>query len=634
MQRKIILMFFIVFGLFITTIKAQPDAPKNLKATVDTTGQFLSVKLTWDSVSIPGRMTMMRYVIYKKWGSKTDSGKFYRQLFKLEQNSYIDRFVLPGKTYSYFVTTIDSSRQESKHSDTASVIIAAPPVIGYVSGTIRDSITKQAVKNARVALIPVTGFHFNETKIDTSGKFTIGAIPGTYILFINAPSYRGMFYGSQPQTGGGGIKSATRIKISSGDTVKNISIVLYNPQGQRKLVTISGTVTDSSGKVVQARVRALILNNRFFRHNFANAQTDTSGRYQLKVMSGDTLILNVQPANGNYQSQFYNNKSELFEADRIAVMGDTTYNFVLTARQVYTNKISGHVTGLDSLGTTRGIPASVTAFRLRETSAAKSRISVLTDSVGNYSITNLVPGKYILLAVPAEGYLPTFYRVDSVQTLRWRDADSITVTDNSPIANINFVTHPVPDSGFTTIAGTVKSNTGQAVGGALVTFMDVNKVVAGYTFTDANGNYRLPTLSPGTYTVETDKFNYTGTSMANVTVNYTSSTSQTVNLTLTPLIATGVSDKNTVIKNYALEQNYPNPFNPTTTINFQIPTAGMVTLKVYNSIGQEVATLVNEFKSAGKYSAIFDARNLSSGVYFYRIIAGNYQLSHKMVLLK
>ncbi len=85
---------------------------------------------------------------------------------------------------------------------------------------------------------------------------------------------------------------------------------------------------------------------------------------------------------------------------------------------------------------------------------------------------------------------------------------------------------------------------------------------------------------------------------------------------------------------YTLEQNYPNPFNPTTKISFSIPEAGLVQLKVYNLLGEEVATLSNEEKLPGRYEVVFDANNLSSGVYLYSIRAGNYTESRKMILLK
>jgi hypothetical protein len=85
---------------------------------------------------------------------------------------------------------------------------------------------------------------------------------------------------------------------------------------------------------------------------------------------------------------------------------------------------------------------------------------------------------------------------------------------------------------------------------------------------------------------------------------------------------------------FALSQNFPNPFNPVTTIRYQLPTPSKVRLALYNLLGQEVATLVNEEKDAGYYEQTLDARNLSSGVYFYRLLVGGFIETRKMIILK
>jgi len=89
-----------------------------------------------------------------------------------------------------------------------------------------------------------------------------------------------------------------------------------------------------------------------------------------------------------------------------------------------------------------------------------------------------------------------------------------------------------------------------------------------------------------------------------------------------------------MLKNYSLDQNYPNPFNPSTTIKFNLPRDGYVTLKVYDILGREVKVLVDEFRKAGKYSVLFNAKGLASGIYIYRLITNKFVLSRKMLLLK
>ncbi len=100
-------------------------------------------------------------------------------------------------------------------------------------------------------------------------------------------------------------------------------------------------------------------------------------------------------------------------------------------------------------------------------------------------------------------------------------------------------------------------------------------------------------------------------------------------------VLTGISNENSnKITEYKLAQNYPNPFNPSTTIKYQIPKESFVTVKVYDVIGREAATLVNKQQGAGFYNLNFNASNLSSGIYFYRITAGDYTSVKKMLLLK
>ncbi len=111
----------------------------------------------------------------------------------------------------------------------------------------------------------------------------------------------------------------------------------------------------------------------------------------------------------------------------------------------------------------------------------------------------------------------------------------------------------------------------------------------------------------------------------------------TLNIPLIGEIKTSVSF-NDVRKDYdfRLEQNYPNPFNPTTVIGYQLPVAGIVTLKVYDVLGRELAILINEIQQAGRYNIQLSTSNfqLSSGVYFYRLTAGKYSETRKMLFLK
>jgi len=100
-------------------------------------------------------------------------------------------------------------------------------------------------------------------------------------------------------------------------------------------------------------------------------------------------------------------------------------------------------------------------------------------------------------------------------------------------------------------------------------------------------------------------------------------------------------ENSSTLNNYVLEQNYPNPFNPSTVISYQLPVTSKVTLKVYNILGNEIATLVNEELPAGEYEVEFNAvshsagvRNLPSGIYFYQLRVGKFIQTNKMIYLK
>ena len=99
---------------------------------------------------------------------------------------------------------------------------------------------------------------------------------------------------------------------------------------------------------------------------------------------------------------------------------------------------------------------------------------------------------------------------------------------------------------------------------------------------------------------------------------------------------TGVDDENNIkgVEYFQLQQNYPNPFNPSTMITYSIPQRSTVSLKVFDVLGNEVATLVDEISSPGEFYIEFAGNELTSGIYFYKLIAGNFVETKKMILIR
>lgn len=156
-------------------------------------------------------------------------------------------------------------------------------------------------------------------------------------------------------------------------------------------------------------------------------------------------------------------------------------------------------------------------------------------------------------------------------------------------------------------------------------------------------NNNIP-MSGGTVTVQ---FNYTAPSTpvidtlwsTGLATNSDGGTSGddwnwSISKRITVILATEVISNNSVISDFMLSQNYPNPFNPVTKFFYELPSPDFVIIKVFSSNGNEVALLVNKKQNAGKHNVTFDGSNLSSGIYYYEMTAGNFKQARKMILLK
>ncbi len=612
---------FIMFSiLMIGEIKAQPEPPINLKATQNNWGNYVYVNLKWD---ITGSiMRHERFNIYRKKGAISDSGSFRRIYSHIFYNSWIDKFVHRGETYSYFVTSVNRDG-ESKPSDTVEVELDTNLTKAYAYGTVKNNITGYVIPHVSVSFVPVFGWGRINVWTDSSGNYTAALYPGTYIILANAEGYFPEFYNDTRD-----IFDADKVTFDSNDSL-NFDISLQ-PHQQLSKYMLSGSVKDSLGNPIKAMVELYNVTANSFHRRFYRAVTDSSGNYSVKVREGDTLVAYAHSFNKNYFPQFFNDKESFLTADRIGISADAgDINFVLIHKPVYNNGISGTVMNSDTMG----VESLILATRLGVKEDHHKKYTAFSDSLGNYSFTNLYPGNYILLAIPAGDYIPTFFRYDGTQNLHWKDADSIVVNSSGMVSDINFSVSDRPDSGEDYVSGKVNDDSGNPVAGALVFAKDDNQQIYSFGITNQEGMYKITGLIPGTYSISSSSYGYSDGNPASVSLDYSSNYSGNASFTMTSEEVT-VVNKNIELNSFKLNQNYPNPFNPSTTINFVVPYQTRVTLKVYNVLGSEVATLVNGEKPAGSYNVNFNAGNLASGVYFYQLKANNFISTKKLMLIK
>ncbi len=275
------------------------------------------------------------------------------------------------------------------------------------------------------------------------------------------------------------------------------------------------------------------------------------------------------------------------------------------------------------------------------------------DQSGNYLIRTLYNDSVLVCVgyreiIQSEDHVQTFYP----STVDWQQAQKIYPHDNP--ANINIaVSRIIPQSGSSMISGTIttvdSNNNIIPLSGATI-IAQQNTTYRNAMITDFNGNYTLDSLSNGTFTILATKIGYSMDSTT-ITTNGNSINSNHPKLKLNKVIKIHNILTSRVSNKLNLYQNYPNPFNPSTKIKFSVSflpltkgeanlpavrsqAGGFVRLTIFDILGREVTTLINETLQPGTYEIKWDASKYSSGIYFYELVLGNYKNVKKMLLIK
>jgi hypothetical protein len=210
-----------------------------------------------------------------------------------------------------------------------------------------------------------------------------------------------------------------------------------------------------------------------------------------------------------------------------------------------------------------------------------------------------------------------------------KDAGGIPQTEGAPTESpVMYLEIPALYEGGGAIVGVITANGDTPIEGAFVrVLLDGNEIETDST--GANGRYGFFCLSEDNYALEVTKPGYESVSVENVEV-----TDYWTNVLDIDLVSTGIDEKTTIPARFNLGQNYPNPFNEKTTISFELKNSSSVLLEVFDISGAKVITLIDEYMFAGSYSTTWDAMDVASGFYYYRLKTNDYSDVKQAVLLK
>jgi hypothetical protein len=359
-------------------------------------------------------------------------------------------------------------------------------------------------------------------------------------------------------------------------------------------------------------------------------RTDSMGNYKARVLAGHDYVAMAEK--WGYLPEYYSNQSDPLLATIINVTADVkNINFSLAPNPVFHNSISGIVH--DSAGV--GVPSIVVLLPVRPLAAPGKIRFGHTDSTGAYTIGDVIAGTYIVMAVPYADYAPAFYKAGAYGVIRWQLADQVVIKGDTAGIDIGVV--PINSTGFVRLHGRILA-AGVPLSGVRVTASSASGALLGYGLTNASGNYAIEALPAGAITLTADRQEY-ATGQQGVTIPVTSYDVMASDLTLSASGTTEVSSAEATPQTYVLAQNYPNPFNPSTIVSYQLPVAANVQLVVFDILGREVAELVNGKMTAGSHESTWNAKNIASGMYFYRLTVKDgdktlFSSTRKMLLVR
>lgn len=300
--------------------------------------------------------------------------------------------------------------------------------------------------------------------------------------------------------------------------------------------------------------------------------------------------------------------------------------------------IAGRITFPSGLPVTRGIVKALKFNPVTNTVQVLDTAGIQAN--GDYILRNVPQDSVDIMVIPNDEdednpppqFVPLYYTGTGSGTIYWTQSNTLYANIN--IFNVDIRVFNITGTGGSgIISGGVYVAPPQVSGlQDAVVYAMIGNEFKGYSISRTGGPYDVNNIPQGSYYMVCDRMGYRS---ADRYVTLGGINLDTINFYLTRIGVIGIEPNGNIIPSaYKLEQNYPNPFNPSTKIKLDVPRDSYVKLAVYDMLGREVETLVNQMLKAGSYQASWNASRYSSGIYFYKIFSADFTDTKKMILVK
>lgn len=472
------------------------------------------------------------------------------------------------------------------------------------------------------------GYEVFQSQVNAeTGEYSLELTEGEYVLQVNGRRIQkeGNWYDNASN-----FEDATKVVVKCEDNLTlDFGVQVKSPPS---ITTINGrTISSVTGEGIQTELffvpAGIFFGDEYYDlHEYYEEMltfTDAEGNFEVQLYEEIEYIAMAIAMDGRPDPQFYNATFDLMSAERFTAdeFKDDIMIFELIEPRTFSNSISGNISNENG----EPIPSKVAAFLVEPDESGEYGMyefvkSTVADEEGNYQVSNLYPGDYIVMSAPMDDeYTSGYYAGENSAIGNWKDAKTIDVEDDSNISNINFVHERMTpeEQGIASIEGNVYeigNAENKHISGVMVSLVNSSGRVISQSMSDNNGHYIFEDLPAGTFSIQAGKVGYTEFN-ENFVTDYAENYDIDRDIFLTKESVSSVRDINESANNISI---FPNPAEMNTNIDLS-GINGEVTINIYNASGELVETLTSNSTS----TININTSEFAVGSYFVRFSNGN-----------